>query len=189
MFKPIFFTATLFLLLSLGAAGTARAQSVASAESTLYIVQECQPVAKGGRCTLALSRTTAGSPAPQNAQTACAPGWLVHFIAEKGTVEKGGINRGASVVCGYQDAELALRAAIRACDESAFGICSSANRVTVRWAQWRASEAGIPPSGAAQSISVEQLPGALSCSSTIPLQESEHCPALAAVQLRQAGVR
>jgi len=189
MFKPTFHIATMTLLLSLGALGTVQAQQTVPTESKLYVVQECQPMAKGGRCSLALFQAGASSPAPQNVQTTCAPGWVVHFIAEKGSVEKGGINRGASVVCGYQDAQSALRAAIQACDESAFGICSSANNITAHWGQWSASAAGIPQSGAGQSISVSQLPGALSCSSAIPLQETAQCPPVAAVQLRQAGVR
>lgn len=189
MFKPMFHTATLSLLLSLGVTGIAQAQQVASAGSKLYIVQECQPVAKGGRCALALLQTGANSLAPQNAQTTCARGWVVHFIAEKGSVEKGGINRGASVVCGYQDAQQALRAAIQACDESAFGICSSADHVKVSWAQWSATTPVTQLSGSGQPFSVQQLPGALSCSSDIPLQEGEQCPPIAAVQLRQAGVR
>ena len=189
MFKPTFHIATMTLLLSLGVLGTAQAQQAVSAESKLYIVQECQQMAKGGRCSLALFQAGAGSPAPQNVQTTCAPGWVVHFKAEQGSVEKGGINRGASVVCGYQDAQSALRAAIKACDESAFGICSSANNVTVHWGQWSANAPGFQQPGAGQSIAVSQLPGAVSCSSAIPLQETAQCPPAAAVQLRQAGVR
>lgn len=154
----------------------------------LYVVDSCKPVAQGGRCALGLVQVPPGVTAPANVQTTCAPGWIVHFMAEQGTVEQGGINRGASLVCGYQDAEAALRAAIKTCNERTFVRCDSANQITVHWARWDGgSLTGQPPTSVA--VTVDTIPGAMSCSTSLPIQESDQCQPAAAVQLRSAGLR
>lgn len=154
----------------------------------LFVVDSCKPVSQGGRCALGLVQVPPGVTPPANVQTACAPGWIVHFAAEQGTVEQGGINRGASLVCGYPDAEAALRAAIQACNERTFVRCDSANQISVHWAHWDGNSlTGQPPTSVA--VTVDMVPGALSCSSPLPLAESVQCSPEAAVQLRKAGLR
>lgn len=154
----------------------------------LFVVDSCKPAAQGGRCALGLVQVPPGVTPPANVQTSCAPGWIVHFTAEQGTVEQGGINRGASLVCGYQDAEAALRAAIQACNERTFVRCDSASQIAAHWARWDGgSLTGQPPTSVA--VTVDMVPGALSCSSSLPITESAQCPPAAAVQLRSAGLR
>lgn len=173
--------------MALGIAGLSNAQS-AGAGVALYIVESCKSAAQGGRCSLGLVQVPKGVVPPANTQTTCAPGWIVHFIAEQGTVEKGGINRGASLVCGYQDAQAALRAAIQNCNERTFVVCNAANQITVNWARWDGkSLTGQPPTSVA--VTLDQFPGALSCTSSLPIQESAQCGPAAAVQLRNAGLR
>lgn len=160
---------------------------VAEPLPTLFVVESCKPLAKGGRCTLSLEQIPAGAAAPAQMQTRCAPGWVAHFRAEQGTVESGGINRGASVVCGYTSPEAALRAAIQACSQQTFVECNVANEINVTWANWGPSS--LTATTVAQPVSVAQIPGALSCVSGIPVKESAQCSAQAAAQLRAAGLR
>lgn len=152
----------------------------------MYIVESCEPFAKGGRCSLALLTQPASQSAPTNAQTTCESGWVANFMGLEGTVEKGGINRGSAIVCGYQSAEQALRAAVKVCDEQMDGICSRADSINVSWASWNGQ--AIPGVASDQTLKVNQLPDARTCLSELPLKESADCKARAAVELRSAGI-
>lgn len=192
MFKLSMSKTAIAVAMSLGAIGSVQAQTAAPQASdglSLYIVQFCKPLAEGGRCELSLVQTRASDPPPQNVQTSCAPGWVVHFMAERGTVEQGGVNRGASIVCGYEQANAALRAAIQTCDEQAMGICSGANQIDVQWAQWTPVSPAVQHLGLNRPIAINRLPQSQSCRSGIPVQESDRCTPVAAVTLRSAGVR
>lgn len=175
----------------MGVTASASAQTALPATPNglkLYIVEACEPVDKGGRCSLELMQMPASQASPTNAQTTCAPGWVAHFVGQVGTVEKGGINRGAAIVCGYQSEEAALRAAIKVCDERMTNICSQANNINVTWGKW--DEMPVPGVTSGQMLDASQLPQARFCRSDVPLVESpENCPPSAAVQLRSAGVR
>jgi len=161
------------------------APAQAKSGAKLYIVEQCQPFAKGARCTLTLEQYPEGAAAPAKAQS-CAPGWVAHFNARQGTVESGGIVWGASVTCGYPSAEEALKAAVAECSQKTFVRCAEANEVVAKVAKW--SPESIPAT-AVQTVAVDKLPGALTCTTSIPVKESADCPAQAAAYLRAAGLQ
>jgi hypothetical protein len=155
----------------------------------LYITQVCQPMSRGGRCTLSFVQTLQGQTPMGDAQKACAPGWLAHITASRGNVEKGGINRSQAVVCGHTDPKATIRALLIACDTQSLGICQDANDIDIRWAFWSPSEPDVQALPRNQALAIEQLPQAASCQSPVPLVESSTCPPQAAVLLRQSGLR
>lgn len=170
-------------------AQSTQAQTTDASKLSLYIVEQCAPFSQGGRCRLEFIQVPTGlTPAAKVSQT-CAPGWVVHLTAERGTVEKGGINRGQAVVCGHTDAESAIRAAMVSCDEQTFGICQDADYVNVQWGFWSGDDAALMKLVVDEPLPIEQLPKAQQCASAVPLVESESCAPIAAVLLRQSGLR
>ena len=168
---------------------TAQAQTTDASELSLYIVEQCASLSQGGRCRLEFVQVPTGlTPAAKVSQT-CAPGWLVHLTAERGTVEKGGINRGQAVACGHTGAESAIRAAMVSCDEQTFGICQDADYVNVQWGFWSGDDAALMKLVMDEPLPIEQLPKAQQCASAVPLVESASCGPTAAVLLRQSGLR
>jgi hypothetical protein len=161
----------------------------ATSDLVLSITQTCQPMSRGGRCSLSFVQTMQGQMPIGDVQQRCAPGWLAHITASRGSVEKGGINRGQAVVCGHAQPEAAIRALLAACDEQTLGICQDANDVDVRWAYWSPDNAQVQALARNQSLSLEQMPQAARCQSPVPIVESSACPPQAAVILRQSGLR
>jgi len=155
----------------------------------LSIAQTCEPISKGGRCSLEFVQTLSGQPVAGDVQQQCAPGWLAHITAMRGSVEKGGINRGQAVVCGYPTPQEAIRGLMIACDKETQGICSDANDVNVQWAYWSPELSQIQALARNQSLALSNLPKSTRCMSPVPLQESTSCPPQAAVTLRQSGLR
>lgn len=177
-------------VIALGFGVSAQAQSsVPATDLSLYIVQQCASLSKGGRCALSFAQTPAGMTASGDVTQVCAPGWLAHVTAERGTVEKGGVNRGQAVVCGHTEPANALRALFVACDEQTLGICTDANYVNVQWAYWSGDDATLKQLPMDAPLQIEQLPQAQQCASVVPIVESVGCPPQAAVLLRQNGLR
>jgi len=186
--------AALFAGLALGLPGGAVAQTApATAVAlplSLFITQQCASTSRGGRCSVSLVQVRTGvKPTAGEVQQVCAPGWIAHVAAQRGTVEKGGVNRGEAVVCGYTDPLAALRALVKACDEQTLGICSDANQVNVRWGLWEPSSMAVQVLPTDAALPIERLPQAQACASPVPLVESGACPPSAAVVLRQVGLR
>lgn len=176
--------------LALGFGATAHAQNnVPSTDLSLYIVQQCASLSKGGRCSVSFVQTPAGMRATGDVTQTCSPGWLAHVTAERGTVEKGGVNRGQAVVCGHTEPANALRALFVACDEQTLGICRDANHVNVQWAYWSGDDAALKQLPMDTPLQIEQLPQAQQCASVVPIVESVGCPPQAAILLRQNGLR
>ena len=173
-----------------GFGATAQAQSrVPATDLSLYIVQQCASLSQGGRCSVSFVQTPAGMAATGDVAQTCSPGWLAHVTAERGTVEKGGVNRGQAVVCGHTEPANALRALFVACDEQTLGICRDANHVNVQWAYWSGDDASLKQLPMDTPLQIEQLPQAQQCASVVPIVESVGCPPQAAVLLRQNGLR
>ena len=172
-----------------GATVYAQSSTVPATDLSLSIVQVCSPMSRGGRCQLTFVQTPAGMTATGDVTQTCAPGWLAHVRAERGTVEKGGVNRGQAVVCGHTEPANALRALFIACDEQTLGICRDANHVNVQWAYWSGDDAALKQLPMDTALDIEQLPQAKQCASVIPLVESVSCSPQAAVLLRQTGLR
>ena len=168
-----------------------QAQTTANSASvlSLYIVEQCASLAQGGRCSIGFVQAPASAPTPAQVQQTCASGWVAHITAERGTVERGGINRGQAAVCGHQDPSQAIRALLAACDEQTLGICHSANHVNVQWAMWSATDATVNALPMNTALNIDQLPQAIQCASVVPLTESASCSPAAAVLLRQSGLR
>lgn len=181
--------ASLALATPVAFAQTSATTGVATSDLVLSITQTCQPMSRGGRCSLSLVQTFEGQMPTGDVQQRCAPGWLARITAMRGSVEKGGINRGQAVVCGHPAPEAAIRALLMACDEQTRGICQDANDIDVRWAYWSPDEAQIQALPRNQALSLEQMPQAMRCTSPVPIVESSHCPPPAAVLLRQSGLR
>lgn len=184
------------ILIGLGAtvqaqssAPTSAAATVPATDLSLYIVQQCASMSRGGRCSVSFVQTPAGMSASGDVTQACSPGWLAHVTAERGTVEKGGVNRGQAVVCGHTEPGNALRALFVACDEQTLGICRDANHVNVQWAYWSGNDAALKQLPMDEPLQIEQLPQAQQCASVLPIVESVGCPPAAAVLLRQNGLR
>ena len=178
------------VLMVFGFGATVQAQSNTPAtDLSLYIVQQCASLSKGGRCALSFVQTPAGMTATGDVTQTCSPGWLAHVTAERGTVEKGGVNRGQAVVCGHTEPANALRALFVACDEQTLGICRDANHVNVQWAYWSGDAAALKQLPMDEPLQIEQLPQAQQCASVVPIVESVGCPPQAAVLLRQNGLR
>lgn len=160
-----------------------------TADLVLSITQTCDPISKGGRCSLAFVQTLGGQTATGDVQERCAPGWLARITALRGSVEKGGVNRGQAVVCGHSTPQQAIRSLMIACDDQTQGICSDANDVNVQWAHWSPASSQIQALPRNQPFSLSQLPQVARCVSPVPLLESGTCPPQAAVVLRQSGLR
>lgn len=160
-----------------------------TADLALFITQVCQPMSRGGRCTLSFVQTLAGQAPIGDATQRCASGWLAHITASRGSVEKGGVNRSQAMVCGHTDPSTAVRAMMIACDTQSLGICQDANDVDIRWAYWSPDDAQTKTLPRNQTLSLEQLPQAARCQSPVPLVESSTCSPQAAVLLRQSGLR
>jgi len=173
----------------LGATAYAPERALAASDLSLYIVQQCASLSQGGRCHLSLVQTPAGMTASGDVTQTCAPGWLAHVTAERGSVEKGGVNRGQAVVCGHAEPAQALRALLQTCDEQTLGICRDANHVNAQWAYWSGDDAALKQLPMDAPLAIEQLPQAQQCASAVPLVESVACPPQAAVMLRQNGLR
>ncbi|MCD8494436.1 MAG: hypothetical protein LRY53_04400 [Burkholderiaceae bacterium] len=180
----------LSVLMAIWFGATAHAQSSAVAtDLSLYIVQHCASMSKGGRCNLSFVQTPTGMTASGDVTQTCSPGWLAHVTAERGTVEKGGVNRGQAVVCGHTEPANALRALFVSCNEQTLGICRDANHVNVQWAYWSGDDAALKRLPMDSALQIEQLPQAQQCASVVPLVESVSCSPEAAVLLRQTGLR
>lgn len=189
MFKPFASACSLFVAIGFGSTVYAQSSQVATTDLSLYIVQQCASLSKGGRCNLSFVQTPAGIKPSGDITQTCSPGWLAHVTAERGTVEKGGVNRGQAVVCGHTEPTNALRALFIACDEQTLGICRDANHVNVQWAYWSGNEAALKQLPMDTALQIEQLPQAQQCASVVPLVESVSCSPQAAVLLRQSGLR
>jgi hypothetical protein len=161
----------------------------APVELSLYIAEQCQPLAQGARCRLGFVQVPIGRQPTGNISQTCAPGWLVHVTAERGTVERGGVNRGAAAACGHADAQAAIRQALTSCDEQTFGICQDADHIDIQWAYWSGADDALNALAMNAPLPIEQLPQARQCTSVVPLVESASCPPAAAVLLRQSGLR
>jgi len=169
---------------------TQAAAPMATAPLILFITQQCAPTSRGGRCSLTFVQVRSGErPTAGNVQQTCAPGWVARIAAERGTVEKGGVNRGEAVVCGYTDPAGALRALLQTCDEQTLGICRDANQVNVQWAFWSPEDPSLQMLPMNAAMPVDRLPKAQACQSPVPLIESASCPPATAVQLRLVGLR
>lgn len=181
--------AALGLVLATGATAQTQLTEIPKTELALYIKEQCASLSRGGRCSVSFVQVPTGTPPSGNIQQQCAPGWVAHVMAERGTVEKGGVNRGQAVACGHEQAEQAIRAVLLACDQQTMGICGDANYVDIKWGYW--SGAGEPLTGLPmdQTLPIEQLPEAQACASVVPLEESAACPPAAAVTLRNSGLR
>lgn len=179
---------TVAILTGFGASVQAQT-STATTDLSLFIVQQCASMSTGGRCNLSFVQTPAGMTASGDVTQTCAPGWLAHVTAERGTVEKGGVNRGQAVVCGHTEPANALRALFVACNEQTLGICRDANHVNVQWAYWSGDEPALKQLPMDTALQIEQLPKAQQCASVVPLVESVSCSPEAAVLLRQTGLR
>jgi hypothetical protein len=155
----------------------------------LSITQVCKPMPRGGRCALSFVQTLRGQAPIGDVTQSCAPGWLAHITASRGSVEKGGINRSQAVVCGHIDPKAAIRALLIACDTQSLGICQDANDIDIRWAFWSPSETAMQALPRNQVLAIEQLPQAARCQTPVPLIESSTCSAQSAVLLRQSGLR
>ncbi len=177
------------LAASLAVGATTEVTEIPETTLSLYIAQECASMARGGRCAVYFVQMPAGRLPSQSVEQRCAPGWLAHVSAERGTVEKGGVNRGQAVVCGHQEPESAIRALLRACDAQTFGICSDANYVDIKWAYWSGEGEQLQQLPMGQRLMIEQLPDALQCESVVPLAEGMACSPEAAVLLRNSGLR
>lgn len=185
---------SLLAAMALGLPGWVGAQlsstSAVALPVSLYITQQCAPTSRGGRCSVAFVQVRTGvKPAFGEVQQACAPGWIAHVSAQRGTVERGGVNRGEAVVCGYTDPLAALRALMKVCDEQTLGICRDANQVSIRWGVWDPASMAVQALPTDTALPIERLPQAQACVSPVPLVESASCPPAAAVLLRQAGLR
>jgi len=174
---------------SLVAGASAQTTEIPQTTLSLYIAQECASMSRGGRCSVYFVQMPAGQLPTQSVEQRCAPGWLAHVSAERGTVERGGVNRGQAVVCGHEQPESAIRALLVACDAQTFGICSDANYVNVTWAYWSGEGDDLQQLPMGQALPIGQLPDALQCESVVPLAESAACPPQAAVMLRNNGLR
>ena len=172
-----------------GVATFASGSALAQTDLSLYIVEQCAPLAQGGRCGLGLVQMPDAMLPSGKVQSTCTAGWLAHIGAERGTVEKGGVNRGQAVVCGYAEPQEAIRAVLLACNEQTLGICRDANYVNVQWAFWSGDGADLKQLPMDVTLQIEQLPQAQQCASVVPLTESVSCPPAAAVLLRQNGLR
>lgn len=182
-------TLTLAIGLLLPSAMVSAQTKTPTPELTLSIAQTCAPMNKGGRCSLNFIQTM-GDPLVENdVQERCAPGWVASITALRGSVEKGGINRGQAMVCGYTSPQEAIRGLMRTCDENTRGICSDANDVTVQWGFWSSTSDQIQALPRNQPLSISQFEQATRCQSPVPLVESVDCPPQAAVVLRQSGLR
>ena len=173
-------------------AATAQAQSSTSDPEpalSLYITEQCASLAQGGRCQLGFLQVPTGVQPLGDISQTCAPGWLVHVTAERGTVERGGVNRGQAVVCGHPEPTPAIRSALLKCDEQTFGICQDADHVDIKWAYWSGEDEALNQLPMNAPLPVDRLPQAQQCTSVVPLVESPQCPAAAAVLLRQSGLR
>ena len=170
---------------------SAHAQNTAGTPTglSLYITEQCQPLSQGGRCRLVFIQVPAGMTPTSEVNQTCAPGWLAHVTAERGTVERGGVNRGQAVVCGHTEVEAAIRAAMVSCDEQTFGICQDADYVNIQWAYWSGEDAALTGLPMDEPLNLEQLPQTQQCASAVPLVESASCRPAAAVLLRQSGLR
>lgn len=177
------------LLAAFGGSAYAQSGAVPQIDLSLSIVQTCSPMSRGGRCNLSFVQTPSGMRASGDVTQICAPGWLAHVAAERGTVERGGVNRGQAVVCGHAEPAQALRALFVACNEQTLGICRDANYVNVQWAYWSGSADALKQLPMDAPLQIEQLPQAQQCASAVPLVESVSCSAKAAVLLRQSGLR
>lgn len=179
--------------LMLGASVAAQTQAIKTeipkTELSLYIKEQCASLARGGRCSVSFVQVPTGTAPSGDIQQQCAPGWLAHVMAERGTVEKGGVNRGQAVACGHEQAEQAIRALLLACDQQTMGICGDANYVDIKWGFWSGEGESLARLPMDQSLPIEQLPQAQACASDVPLQESASCPPSAAVTLRNSGLR
>jgi len=163
---------------------------MATAPLALFITQQCAPTSRGGRCTLSFVQVRSGErPVAGTVQQTCAPGWVARVAAERGTVEKGGVNRGEAVVCGYEEPTAALRALLQTCDEQTLGICRDANQVNIQWAFWSPENPSLQMLPMNAALPVNRLPQAQACESPVPLVESASCPPTTAVQLRLVGLR
>lgn len=186
-----FFLRGFLSLVALCASSVALAQSgvAATTDLSLYVVEQCASLARGGRCGLSLVQVPSSTqPQGQIART-CAPGWVAHVKAERGTVEQGGVNRGQAVVCGYEKPEEAIRALFIACDKQTLGICQDANHVDVQWGYWSGSRAELKDLPMNKPLQIASLPKATRCVSAVPLVESATCGPAAAVLLRKSGLR
>jgi hypothetical protein len=177
------------VVLGMGVATHAQTSVVPTADLSLFIVQECASLAKGGRCGVAFVQMPAGMKATGDITQTCSPGWLAHVTAERGTVEKGGVNRGQAVVCGHIEPAQALRALFVACNEQTLGMCRDADHVNVQWAYWSGDDVALKQLPMDTPLQIEQLPQASQCASVVPLVESVSCSPQAAVLLRQTGLR
>lgn len=158
-------------------------------ELSLFIMEQCQPLAQRGRCELAFVQVPVGTQPTGKVSQTCASGWLAHVTAERGTVERGGVNRGQAVVCGHVDAQAAIRGALAVCDAQTFGICQDADHVDIQWAYWSATDKTLRKLAINTPLPIVQLPEAAQCASVVPLVESASCPPAAAVLLRRSGLR
>jgi len=180
---------------SLFGAQAVNAQTLPAASSgtsplALFITQQCAPTSRGGRCSVSFVQVrSAERPVVGTVQQTCAPGWVARIAAERGTVEKGGVNRGEAVVCGYTDPTAALRALLQTCDEQTLGICRDANQVNVQWAFWSPDDPALQMLPMNAVLPVDRLPQAQACQSPVPLIESASCPPATAAQLRLVGLR
>lgn len=165
-------------------------QAVASGSGlSLYITEQCQPLAQGGRCRLGFVQVPTGQQPSGKISETCAPGWLVQVTAERGTVERGGVNRGQAAVCGNADAQAAIRHALTRCDAQTFGICQDADHIDVQWAFWSGTDDVLKKLAMDEPLALGQLPRAQRCESVVPLIESASCAPAAAVLLRRSGLR
>ena len=183
------FALTLVIALFLPSAMVAAQTTAPTPDLTLSIAQTCAPIAKGGRCTLGFVQTMGDALVESDVQERCAPGWVASIKALRGSVEKGGVNRGQALVCGHASPQEAIRSLMRTCDEKTNGICSDANDVTVQWALWSPTSDQIRTLPRNQPLALSQFEQAARCQSPVPLVESADCPPQAAVLLRQSGLR
>jgi hypothetical protein len=187
--KP-FLYATLFVAGTAIYPATAMAQAVqAPVKQSLYVVQQCASLSQGGRCQLSFVQMPQEAKPSEDIERTCATGWLARITAQRGTVERGGINRGQAVVCGYAEPAIAIRGLLLACDEQTLGICQDANQIDVQWAYWSDVDPAIAALASDQPLALNQLPQYHQCVSAVPIQESQQCPPEAAVLLRSNGMR
>lgn len=167
------------------------AQNLASDATalSLFMAEDCSSTTRRGRCGIAFMQAPKGEEPSVKVIRTCAPGWLAHIVAQRGTVESGGVNTGQAMVCGHEEPEQAIRALLLACDNQTLGICQDANHVDLQWAFWSGDEQDLQALPMNRPLAISTLPQSSRCDSDVPLVESDLCPPESAVLLRNAGLR
>lgn len=180
---------------------------VREGERRLALAQTCQANAMGVRdlCSLGFAETrggrevtsqiqayflnTSASLAPKvSFENYCGPGWLATVSSTQGTVQGGGVLHTQAAVCGHPSAGQALTVLFNNCDAQTQGGCRQSASVKVAWGYWDGLQMPGTEADIGRPYPAERFAQSQMCESKLPLQESDLCPASAAVPLRLLGL-